>query len=127
MREERETVVSALEKQRQEMAKQTEQTERLREEAVEARVRGEMAAEVQAKVGQERQLAALPALQSRLQSLHASKLLADEELYKLEDTIADSLEEEDAGSGGQVAKLIVFSERMAGDAALARQLRRKFT
>jgi len=79
------------------------------------------------ETARQRQLASLPALQSRLQSLHASKLLADEELYKLEDTIADSLEEEDAGSGGQVAKLIVFSERMAGDAALARQLRRKFT
>ena len=43
----------------------------------------------------------------------------------LEDVIADSLEEE-AGGGGQVAKLVVLSARVAGDAALARQLRRKF-
>ena len=74
-----------------------------------------------------RQLASLPALQSRLQSLHASKLLTDEELYRLEDVIADSLEDDEGGgSGGQVGKLVALSGRMAGDAALARQLRRKF-
>jgi hypothetical protein len=107
----------AAEKQRQEMAGKVE--------AVEVRVRSEMAAEVRAKVEQERQLAALPALQARLEGLHAAKLLTDNELYKLEDVIADSLEEE-AGGGGQVAKLVVLSARVAGDAALARQLRRKF-
>ena len=111
----------AAEKQRQEMEGKIE--------VVESRVRSEMAAEVQTKVELERQLAALPALQARLESLHDSKLLADDELYTLEDIIADSLEEggSQGGSGGQVAKLVVLSERVAGDAALARQLRRKFT
>ena len=59
--------------------------------------------------------------------MHAANLLTDEELYNLEDIIADSLVEEGGGSGGeQVGKLLVLSERVAGDAALARQLRRKF-
>ena len=102
------------ERARQETEKQRLEAERLRQEVAQARVRSE-----------ERQL---PALQSRLQSLHASKLLTDEELYILEDIIVDSLEEGEGGGGGgeQVAKLVALSGRMAGDAALARQLRRKF-
>ena len=67
----------------------------------------------------------MPALQSRLESLHASKLLTDEELFWLEDVIADSLEEA-GGDGEQVAKLALLAERLTSDAALARQLRRKF-
>ena len=104
-------IEDAAERQRREMEEKIE--------AVEARV---------AKVERERQLAALPGLQARLESLHASKLLTDDELYTLEDVIADSFEEEGSqgGSGGRVAKLVVLSERVAGDAALARQLRRKF-
>ena len=70
----------------------------------------------------ERQLAAF---QSRLQSMHASKLLTDEELYKLEDAIADGMEEDGEG-GGQAVRMVGQSEQMVGDAALARQLRRKF-
>ena len=95
-------------------------------EAQRRALEGEMASkmEQQAAVQTERQL---PALQSRLESLHAANLLTDEELYRLEDIIADSLEDEQAGGGGaQVTKLVVLSGRMAGDAALARQLRRKF-
>ena len=42
-----------------------------------------------------------------------------------EDIIADSLEEEDGRR--EVAKLVALTERMAGDGALARQLRHKFT
>ena len=52
-----------------------------------------------------------------------------EELYKLEDLIEDSLGEDGDGGedGGQlVAKLVALSERTPGDAAFARQLRRKF-
>ena len=96
------------------MEQQRLEAERLRQEVAEARVRSE-----------ERRL---PALELRLQSMHASKLLVDEELYKLEDIIADSLEEDEGGGGGggQAAKLLALSDRMAGDAALARQLRRKF-
>ena len=73
----------------------------------------------------------LLALQSRLGSVHAAKLLRDEELYKLEDLIEDSLAAEEGGDAGEgggrlVAKLVALSERTPGDAALARQLRRKY-
>ena len=139
MREERETMVSAMEKQRHEMAEQTQ--EKMEQQRVEAEANADRA-EAQAKADRadlkarlahqtheterQRQLAALPALQSRLESLHAAKLLTDEELYRLEDIVADSLEEEEDGSGKQVAKLVALSERVTSDAALARQLRRKF-
>ena len=67
------------------------------------------------------QMRDLLALQSRLENLHAAKLLADEELYAVEDIIA---EEDDAD--GRVAALITLSGKMAGDGAFARQLRRKY-
>ena len=138
MREEREMMVTAMEKQRaemqalldqqaREMDQQARETERLREGTIAARVRGEMAAETQAKTEQERPERQLAALQARLQSLHASKLLADEELYTIEDAIADSVEAEGgADSSELVGKLVALSGRLGGDAALARQLRRKF-
>ena len=132
MREERETMVTAMERQRAEMQalldQQAQETEKLREEAASARARSEMAAELKAKAEQEWPERQLAALQSRLQSLHASKLLADEELYTIEDAIADSVEEAEGGADSSelVAKLVVLSGRLAGDAALARQLRRKF-
>ena len=78
------------------------------------------------------------ALQARLESLHAAKILSDEELYALEDVIADDAEaalgegakggaqeEEEAVQGG-VSCMVALSGRMAGDAAFGRQLRRKF-
>ena len=78
------------------------------------------------------------ALQARLESLHAAKILSDEELYALEDVIADDAEaalgegakggaqeEEEAVQGG-VSRMVALSGRMAGDAAFGRQLRRKF-
>ena len=79
------------------------------------------------------------ALQARLGSLHGAKLLSDEELWKFEDIIADSMLVETAAADGgelegasadvevQVAQLIMLAERLTGDAMLARQLRRKFT
>lgn len=81
----------------------------------------------------------LAALQARLGSLHGAKLLSDEELWKFEDIIADSMLVETAAADGgelegasadvevQVAQLIMLAERLTGDAMLARQLRRKFT
>ena len=67
------------------------------------------------------QMRDLLALQARLETLHAAKLLADEELYAVEDIIA---EEDDAD--GRVAALVTLSGKMAGDGAFARQLRRKY-
>ena len=57
--------------------------------------------------------------------MHAARLLLDDELYKLEDIVADALEEE-GEAGERVARLVALSGRVSGDAALARQLRRKF-
>lgn len=76
-----------------------------------------------------RELTQIAALQLRVQSLHAAQLLADEELYGLEDIIVDGCEVElaDGGAGdGRVAKMVALSERVAADGAFARQLRRKF-
>ena len=64
----------------------------------------------------------LPALQARLEALHTAKLLQDEELYVIEDAIADS---EDVEEGGCVSKLIALSAKMPSDRAFARQLRRR--
>ena len=64
----------------------------------------------------------LPALQARLEALHAAKLLQDEELYVIEDAIADS---EDVEEAGCVSKLIALSAKMPSDRAFARQLRRR--
>ena len=96
-----------------------EREEQLRAE-VEARVRAEYEsrAEAQAEASKLRDLLAL---QRRLEAMHSAELLADEELYAIEDTIADG-----TADGGQVAALLSLSATMATDGAFARQLRRKF-
>jgi hypothetical protein len=66
--------------------------------------------------------------------LRAAKILSDEELYALEDVIADDVEvalEGGAKGGveptqGAVPRMVALSGRMVGDAAFGRQLRRKF-
>ena len=70
-------------------------------------------------------------LQARFEDLHASKLLSDDELYILENLVVDNLEESAiASEGGEchsiVGSLVRLSERVASDAGLARQLRRKY-
>ena len=95
-----------------------EREEQLRAE-VEARVRAEARAEAQAEASKLRDLLAL---QRRLEAMHSAELLADEELYAIEDTIADGT----ADGGQQVAALLSLSATMAADGAFARQLRRKF-
>jgi hypothetical protein len=95
--------------------------------ATAARVRAEVRAEVQtlhtkveaSKLHHQQLLA----LQQRLEVVHASKLLGDEELYAIEDLIADSTEEDE---GDRVAALISLSSKMVADGAFARQIRRKF-
>ena len=133
MREEREMMVSAMEMQRQEMQALLEQERAAKErERAEKEARGTrlevdgLRAEALASKLREQQLAVL---QARLEGLHTRAMLTDEELYKFEDLIEDSLGEDGDGGedGGQlVAKLVALSERTLGDAALARQLRRKF-
>jgi len=79
--------------------------------------------------------AQLEALQARLDALHQAKLLTDDEVYTLEDCVADFIEcrssatvaaaEMDAAAE-KAKKLVGLSEGVAKDGMLARQLRRKF-
>ena len=112
MREEREMMVSAMEKQRAEM------------QALLDHERSGKERERQQNTKQ----AQIAALQSRVQALHAAQLLTDEELYRIEDVIADGCEVDDGGDGGddRVAQMLALSERMAAEVAFVRQLRRKF-
>ena len=80
------------------------------------------------------------ALGARFEALHAAQLISDDELFVLEDCIADFLEAKatfgleavtaEVASAhravGKVHKLVVLSEGVPRDPMLARQLRRKF-
>ena len=77
----------------------------------------------------------LTALQARLEALHAAKHLGDDELYALEDMVADCAElghlvtKEmlvSIPATAKLYKLVCLSDNMPGDAAFARQARRKF-
>lgn len=91
-------------------AKLREQALELRERALEAKLRDQT---LQAKM--------TGLLQARLEALHSSKLLDDEELYAIEDIIADS----ETGDV-RVSQLITLSDKMKSDKAFARQVRRKY-
>ena len=114
---------------REAFSAQVEQLQAQVDAAVQVRARSE-----------ERQLAAL---QARLESMHGAKLISDDELARIEDAISEFIVEGETarsgasgeranggpgpigGGGGEVSKLMMLSERMAGDAAFARQLRRR--
>ena len=85
----------------------------------------------------------LAALQARIEGLHATKLLSDEDLFALEDLVADYVDVTMSVADGIITKdmiysmptiavarkldkLVGLSAAMAGDAAFARQARRKF-
>jgi hypothetical protein len=110
--------------------------------------------ELEAKMEQQKaELTALPpaaitdeqlaALQARIEGLHAAKLLTDDELFVVEDIVADYVEltmsatdrlitkdmiyaMPNASVARQLDKLVGLSTAMVGEAAFARQLRRKF-
>lgn len=66
----------------------------------------------------------LQLLHNRLEALHTAHLLQETEFFRLEDIITDAAEAtEDDDCAPRMAAL---SARLAGDAAFARQLRRKF-
>jgi len=73
----------------------------------------------------------LGALQSRLDALHEARLLTDEELHAVEDSIGDCIEAmaddmpSTHGAVNTVAKMLALSQNMRADGAFARQLRRK--
>ena len=75
------------------------------------------------------------ALQAWLDALHQAKLLTDDEIYTLEDCVADFIEcrssatvaaAEMGAAAEKVKKLFGLSEGVAKDGMLARQLWRKF-
>jgi len=86
----------------------------------------------------------LATLQARIEGLHTAKLLTDEELFALEDLVADYVDLTMSvadriitrdmiyampgvdGVASKLDKLVGLSAAMAGDAAFARQARRKF-
>jgi len=144
-----------MEQQRKEMDAKMEQQRIETEARLDAKdtKMEQMRLETQAKIEQE--LAALKApaqaitdeqlaaLQARIEGLHATKLLADDELFALEDLLADYVELTVTVADGVITKdmiyamptvavaskvdnLVSLSAAMAGDAAFARQARRKF-
>ena len=82
--------------------------------------------------------AQIDALNARLEGLHAARLLTDEELFAVEDCVADFLEAKGSfpvvtvdlvnsnRAVGKAHKLVVLSAGVASDAMFARQVRRKF-
>jgi hypothetical protein len=118
--------------------------ERLRAEAAEAKLQ---ALELRLSVRELTPTAAiseqrLAALQARLEALHKADLLGDDQLYMLEDVVADFVEFESAMGGAAVTleavhanenarnllklvKLVGLSERIASDDAFSRQVKRK--
>ena len=82
----------------------------------------------------------LAALQARIDALHQAKLLGDDELYALEDLVADYVELESSMGGvaltletihanenaSKLLKLVGLSEHIAADSAFSRQARRKY-
>ena len=119
-----------LEKQRMHDAQMRDQMDAKMERQLEEakREKADLKAEMEAKLEKQRGEAdalkndqQLAALQARLEALHAAKLLADEDLFALEDVIADALEAPD-----RALRMVALSARMVADASFSRQLRRKF-
>ena len=121
------------------MDQQQHEMEKLREEAIAARIQAAVyEAQAPKEAVSDEQLAAL---QARLEALHAVELFTDEEFFVLEDICAEFVElqstsmvgaitKEMLGSGtfeaaAKVHRLATLSEKMAGDAGFARQARRK--
>ena len=123
--QQRQELEGKLERQREELEAKVEQQRQMIES-----LQAQLAARPQPamEVVDEEQLAAL---QSRLQAMHGSKLLTDDELFSIEDAIVDCVEAmPTAGASAseveKVAKMLVVSSKVASDGTLARQLRRKF-
>ena len=106
---------------------------------MEAKMREQMR-EMEAKLAPKKVISAeqIDAVTARLETLHATQLLSDEELFALEDCMADFIEAKGTvevvtvdtvntvRAAGRMHKLISLSEGMPRDAMFARQLRRKF-
>ena len=145
---------------REDKIRQEAKEEKAAQEAKYEKLRQEMDAKIDAKVEQMREQmredmkpkpalspSQIDALQTRIEALRVAELLSDEELFVLEDIVADFVELEastmpamrpitleavhtSAGDAcapaAKLLKLVALSERLATDAAFARQARRKF-
>ena len=107
-------------------AKQDELRQELQQQ--QARLREELQPAEAVSEGQ------LASLQARLDRLHAAELLGDEEVYALEDCIADFIDcasatvapAESAAVADKVSRLVGLSQGISNDTAFARQAKRKF-
>ena len=131
MKDERAKMDAKLEKQRQQAEVQHQESEAQKKEADARTESVREVASAKSCVSE----AQLEALQARLDALHQAKLLTDDEVYKLEDCVADFIEcrssasvaaAEMGAAAGAAKKLVGLSEGVAKDGMLARQLRRKF-
>ena len=128
-------MMSAMEQQRQDAeAKLEAQRQEAEAQSKDADARAEQVREVAAAKSCVSE-AQLEALQARLDALHQAKLLTDDEVYTLEDCVADFIEcrssatvaaAEMGAAAEKAKKLVGLSEGVAKDGMLARQLRRKF-
>ena len=142
---ERAEMEARLEAQRRETEAQRRETEASRMKEAEAKLQAQRRqAEAERRMTEAKLLGKLEAqkfrevsvLQVRLEALHSAKLLTDEEMFAMEDIIADSFDdqdhedEDDDGSRAvaceKVASLVVLSGRIASNASFARQVRRKY-
>jgi predicted RNase H-like nuclease (RuvC/YqgF family) len=127
-REERSHLESKLEQQELKAEQQRQELEGKLEQQRQEMERQQLASaakveQLEIKIEQLQSDQQLPALQARIEALHAAQLLTDAELFSIEDVIADSLEA--TTDDMRVGRLIALSGRMTGDAAFSRQLRRK--
>jgi hypothetical protein len=146
MREERENMLSVVEKQRQEMhaeAKLERATleAKLEEQRLESQAQAERhrhEAQAMQDIASAKSCVSdgqLELLQTRLDALRQAKLLTDEEMDVLEDCVADYIDSrsslnptisEFVAIAEKVKKMVGLSEAMGKDRMLARQLRRKY-
>ena len=129
------------------LLERTEQTRHETEAKIEAKMETRMEEQRQQMQEQIQELKApqeaicaqqVEALTARLEAMHAAKMLSDDELFAVEDCVADFVEARAAGevvtmeivhanrAVGKAHKLVALAEAMPGDAMFARQLRRKF-
>jgi septal ring factor EnvC (AmiA/AmiB activator) len=130
MREERQHMEAKMEQQQQELKHERAAMEaKLKKQCLEIeQLREQAKPELARDTISEQQL---QALQARLEALHEARLLTEEELDSLEDTIVDCIEVlPTAFATGNAAvekvlKMVLVSEKVASDRTLARQLKRK--
>ena len=135
---ERAEMEARLEAQRRETEAQRRETEASRMREAEAKLEAERRVTEAKLLGklEAQKFREVSVLQVRLEALHSAKLLTDEEMFAMEDIIADSFDDqdhEDEDDGGsravaceKVASLVVLSGRIASNASFARQVRRKY-